>query len=631
METDLQNEERRAHGEGEEGSKTSYYVANDSKDISQNDSGGLPQNSQSPRRDHSPALMNESSTRAPSPPANGGHPLPDVLGTDKNSNIMLIPPQMGLTPEKTSLLHLASQSPPVTAQSLSELGLDAIMNNTRLRMDVNFDKDLHFRPVGGPAKAKATDEYWQAIAIEISIYAFCASNNINLPFHARKSSSNHVFQTRLPKMLDTLREILLTLVPDRDRACINENLETKFLMTQVEKGVLNLVGVAEWLAILMKTHCAPMRDHMADDMVEHIRSGCQLQDTNKISEGLRQLFAILESMKLDVANHQIRAFRLYLIKDSVEYLKIHSGSVLKDSLKSSEEARDAKSWYLEHRERRSNHPQPVPNNFESAKILFEGLMPILCAFDSTISFPNSFVLDFDRLCNIRNNIETLVMLRVCCQVFNGVVGRVDGDISSAAYCSLQSRILPVIQYGEHTANKADPFGNSPLGRFEHNIPNIALEIARVAQTMQDGRSRLAYPDEQIIHSVSDQLHPFRNQLFWDIRDRVQKELQCIAVSFAKQYWCMTALDIADSQHLTPDSVSFLQVPDIQYLGKRLAHIGVLHWRVWAPLLYSPEDRVLSGPQFVAPGMIDEAREINMEDVAGPPRLERRNIGNPGPS
>ncbi|OJD18878.1 hypothetical protein AJ78_01133 [Emergomyces pasteurianus Ep9510] len=620
METGLQNEERRAHGESEDVSKISYYAANDSKDVSENDSGGLHQNSQSPRGDHSPALMNERSPGAPSPHSSTA---------DINSKTILVPPQMGLTPDKTSLLHCANQSPPVTAHSLSELGLDAIMKNTRLRMDVNFDKDLHFRPVGGPAKAKAADEYWQAIAIEISIWAFCASNNINLSFDARNSSSNHVFQARLPTMLDTLREILLTLVPDRDRACIKENLETKFLMTQVEKGVLNLVGLAEWLAVLMKTHCAPMRDHMADDMVEHIRSGCQLQDMNKISEGLRQLFAILESMKLDVANHQIRAFRLYLIEDSVEYLKKNSGSVLTSSPKSSEETQDAKSWYLGHRGRYYNCSQPVPNNFESAKILFEGLLPILCAFDSTIPLPNSFALDLDRLHNVRNNIETLVMLQVCSQVFNGVVSCINGDISSETYCSLQSRILSIIHYGEHSAHQNDPFGHSTIRRFESNIPNIALEIARVAQTIEDGSSRLAYPAERIIHSVSDRLHPFINNLFWDVRDRVQQELQSVTVSFAKQYWCMTALDIADSQHVgqLPDSVPLPRVPDIQCLGKRLAHIGVLHWRVWAPLIYSPEDGALSGSHFVAPGVTGE----DLDNLPRPPSLGQRNIANPDPS
>ncbi|EEH08822.1 conserved hypothetical protein [Histoplasma capsulatum G186AR] len=627
METGLQNEDRRAHGESEDVSNKSYYVANDSNNVSQNDLGNLHENSQSPRGDHSPALMNESSPRAPSPTTEGDHPSPRSSATDVNSKIMLVPPQMGLTPEEVALLQHASQSPPVTADSLSELGLDAITKNTQLRIDVNFDKDLHFRPVGGPVKAKMANEYWHAVAIEISIFTFGAYNNINLSFWVRSASSSHkVFRARLPNMLDTLREILLTLVPDRERSCIKEHLETKFLVAQVEKGVLNLVGLAEWLAVLLKTHCAPMRDQMADDMVEQVRNGYQLQDMIQVSKGLHQLFVILESMKLDVANHQIRAFRLYLIEDSVEYLRKHYDFVIKKSQQSFKEAQNSKNWYIMHRRRCNLSSQQVPNNFESAKILFEGLSSILCSFDRTIRLPDSFALDFDRLYNIRNNIETLALLQVCCHAFNSVVG---GDVSSTIYCSLQSRILSIIQYGEHAACENDPSGHPLIARFEANMQNIALEIARVAQMMRGERSLVTYPDERIIHFVSNQVHP-RHRHFEAVRDRVQQELKSIALNTAKQYWRMSALEIADSQHLhqQPDLVSWPQIPDIQWIGKRLAHIGVLHWRIWAPLLYSPEDGELSSSPFIAPGTVGDMRGFDAEDASDPPGLERHSAGRP---
>ncbi|EEQ87804.1 hypothetical protein RJZ56_002295 [Blastomyces dermatitidis] len=602
METGLQNEERRAHGESEDVSNKSYYVTNDSNDESQNALGKLGQNSQSPRGDHSPALMNESPPRASSPTADGDYPSPHSSVADINSKAMLIPPQLSLSPEEVLLLHRASRFPPVTADSLSELGLDAIMKNTQLRMDVNFDKDLHFRPVGGPAKAKMTNDYWQAIAIEISIFNFGASNSINLFFGARRSSSCQVFQARLPNMLDALREILLTLVPDRDRVYIKEHLDTKFLMTQVEKGVLNLVRLAEWLAILLKTHCAPMRDHMSDDMVEHIRNGCQFQDMNEVSKGLHQLFAILESMKLDVANHQIRAFRLYLIEDSVEYLRKHYDFFIKKSMKSSSEAQNSKIWYFVHWREFHTDSEPVHNDFESAKILFEALSLNLCSFCQP-PFPDSFALDFDRLCNIRTNIETFTLLRLCCQAFTMVV---NGDVSAALYYSLQSRILSILQYDEHTPHENDVSGHSLIARFEANTPSIALEIARMAHMMKEGSSLVTCPDTRVIHFISDQLSP-RNRPFEAVRQCVQRELKNIAVNFASQYWHMTALDIADSQQFEQrsDYVSWPQVPDIQCLGKRLAHIGVLHWRIWAPLLYYPGEGGLSGSRFVAPGVVDE--------------------------
>ncbi|PGH03792.1 hypothetical protein AJ79_07268 [Helicocarpus griseus UAMH5409] len=593
METDLQNEGRRAHGESEDASNNSYYVATDSNSAPKKSSRGFHHNSQSPRRDHSP-LMIENSPTVPSPNHHGRH-LPQSSEPNPGDKIMFIPPQRALSPEEVSLLLRAGDTPPVTKQSLGELDLNAIMDNIQLRMDVNFDRDLHFRPVGGEAKTKAANEYWQAIAIEISIYAFCAHNNIEFTFDIPYSPLQHqVFKARLPKMLETLKAVLLTLVPERDCQCVEENLDDSFLLKQLEKGVLNLVGLAEWLANLLKTHCAPMRDQMADEMVEHIRRGFQLQNMNDVAEGLKQLFAILESMKLDVANHQIRAFRILLIHDSVNALRKHffKKQRIQDNLK---EAQCARDWYVGCRspQRYGHHLLPVPDNFESAKALFDGLFSHLFSFNSNRWLPYTFSLDFDRLCNIQDNIETLVMLEVCWRVFNGTVRRLHGDVSlcSSTYTSLQSRILSIVEYGEHAIGENSSLpGNTTIARFQTNIPNIALEIARAAHMLQGRNSGAACPDGNTVIVVLGQLNSLfwlKSPLFWDICRDVQQRLQNVTVDFAEQYWSMTTLDIADSQHLRPqlDCMSLPQIPDLQCIAKRLAHIGVLHWRVWAPELY----------------------------------------------
>jgi hypothetical protein len=56
--------------------------------------------------------------------------------------------------------------------------------------------------------------------------------------------------------------------------------------------------LATWLAALLKTHCAPMRDEWADRMVEQIKEGSLSQEPREIVNGLQTLFSILEAMKL---------------------------------------------------------------------------------------------------------------------------------------------------------------------------------------------------------------------------------------------------------------------------------------------------------------------------------------------
>jgi hypothetical protein len=99
-------------------------------------------------------------------------------------------------------------------------------------------------------------------------------------------------------MFDALKELLETLVPDRDHPKIAENLDMPLLMQQVRKGVLDIVRLSRWIADLLKSHCAPMRDDWADEMAAKIEEGCSQPDMGLIVNGLEKLFSFLEAMKL---------------------------------------------------------------------------------------------------------------------------------------------------------------------------------------------------------------------------------------------------------------------------------------------------------------------------------------------
>lgn len=217
---------------------------------------------------------------------------------------MFVPPAMRLSANQLKLLFTADRLPPVTKHTLSELDLDRIMRNINLRVDVNFDPGLHFMPVDGGKLAdrrRSSKGYYEALALEMSIYAFCASkgmvgdNNANAQCNP---SSLIPFEPRLPAMLETLQDVLGTLVPERDHFCVMENLDVPFLMQQIRKGVLDMVSLAKWLGDLLKTHCAPMRDVFVNRMVTQIEEGCVAQDMYQLAQGLRTMFGVLEAMKL---------------------------------------------------------------------------------------------------------------------------------------------------------------------------------------------------------------------------------------------------------------------------------------------------------------------------------------------
>lgn len=198
------------------------------------------------------------------------------------------------TVECAEALHYftsATKEPPITKKSLGELDISSIINNSKLRHDVNFDRELHFRPnMDGPkgrAKREAHSGYWFAITTELDLYGWMIQRSVSVEMIK-------LCQKRIPAMFDAISEILKNLVPERDQPAVDQHLDKLMVMQEIEKGVCDFVNIAEWLAKLLKRHCAPMRDDMVDKMVEKIRRGT----SRWISEGLGDLFAVLEAMKL---------------------------------------------------------------------------------------------------------------------------------------------------------------------------------------------------------------------------------------------------------------------------------------------------------------------------------------------
>ncbi|KAE8374116.1 T-complex protein 11-domain-containing protein [Aspergillus bertholletiae] len=511
-----------------------------------------------------------------------------------SSEAMCIPQGLGLSAEEYNLLLTAKRYPPVTKSTLSELDLPCIMSNINLRMDANFDRDLHFKPdldgEKGRRKRKEAADYWEAMATEITIYAFCAAHQQLTPGDSMWADQQQSFEPRLPSMFDTLQDVLKTLVPERDHPSVMQNLDVPLLMQQIQKGVLNMVDVASWLAALLKTHCAPMRDEWADRMVEQISSGSQSQDSVEIVRGLQTLFAILEAMKLDVANHQIRAFRVLLIEDTIPFLRDYFRSKIE---RDNFHVESSRLWYQELRERDLSRMEEKPSSFRPLATLFGGLSDLLLQFHTPESFPETFIFDSDRLWQLRACLQSLITLDVCWEVFQRCVHSLKRHYptQAQAYATFRSRIEPFMDESEDYRQR------SP--QWMKNIRCIALEIARFACKPYD--CDVTVVPDSVLARIENQLETHllgESELFQHFQRLWRETLMTATMSFAQQYLGMSPLAICESQRSHPHSPVSQQHYGIERIAMRLAHMGVLHWRVWAPILYvresvSPTDMAMS--------------------------------------
>lgn len=209
-----------------------------------------------------------------------------------------------------SAFQKASLLPPVTAEALSELDVLRILNNPKLRHDVNFDRELHFRPNmdGGRGKTKimAADEYWRALLAEFILYNVIGGEFENCEDAQEVQECTRrmaASQLRLPALFQTIKEILVTLVPEKDHVMIEGRLDVSLIMIEISKGLFDITGLAQWLCRLLKQHCAPMRDYWVDIMGDHAAQAARLHIDKRLGEKelvttLKQLLGILESMKL---------------------------------------------------------------------------------------------------------------------------------------------------------------------------------------------------------------------------------------------------------------------------------------------------------------------------------------------
>lgn len=126
------------------------------------------------------------------------------------------------------------------------------------------------------------------------------------------------------KLFEEIREILLSfLTPGGNRlhSQICEVLDIDLIRQQAEHSAVDIQGLANYVISTMGKICAPVRD-------EDIR---ELKATTNIVEMLRQIFRVLDLMRMDMTNFVIRNIRPHIQHHLVEYERNKFQEVLEET------------------------------------------------------------------------------------------------------------------------------------------------------------------------------------------------------------------------------------------------------------------------------------------------------------
>ena len=194
--------------------------------------------------------------------------------------------------------------------------------------------------------------------------------------------------------------------------------------------------------------------------------------------------------------------------------------------------------------------------------------------------PPTFTLDYIRLRTLQTQIQGLIFQTGCRWTFEEVLDKLEwrGSIPRFSCDALFARIAAVIS--------EDPTRGCLAQQTEH----VTLEIVRGAYKTCNVQGVPTFEDEEfarsnLIYASDPATNVFKvlyRYLEEDLCELVEEEVEAIKD--------LTPMQISNrylpefSVH-TPPQHAISQQADLLRVAQQIAHISVLHWRVWAPILY----------------------------------------------
>lgn len=465
--------------------------------------------------------------------------------------------------------------PPVSLQSLREIDLHEILKNPQLRHDILFDPQLQFRPnldgERGRKKKMAVDKYWEDVQRE------CESYIVEKKFNQLDS--------RLPPLFQTLKEILISLLPSKDVEQVNEVMDIDLLIQQLKKFAFDFVSLAQWLSQIFKSHCAPMRDLWVDEMTMKFTILKQENSISSLVDGLRMIFSILELMKLDVANHQIRILRPVLMETLVDFERNYFTQMIN---RCKMNLQDSTSWFV------TNYQSCQDKSIKLKELSTMSILKLLSCRHMVMSFPTSLSFDHARLVLLRADIRQLVCLQLCILLFKQMLFQEPASVSyrqelvkPESINRLKKEILAIV---------TNDNGNI---KWTRNVGAISLQLCKLVITSPEEAERgiLKTPKESTVEFAFNwlikQTQPSSN-LYGIMEERIFKQLLEIANVFKDDEMlkeesnssAQTTTNTSAKSTITQTSTSptvkeeLDENNELNQLGMRVAKLCNFHWNVF---------------------------------------------------
>jgi hypothetical protein len=252
--------------------------------------------------------------------------------------------------------------------------------------------------------------------------------------------------------------------------------------------------------------------------------------------------------------------------------------------------------------------------------LIDGIITAVFADAGTEKLPRSFQFDQKRIERASSDMMDLVHLEIGLLVFDELcfwlTSGQPGSISSKTNSELPARILALV---DEQHEVGDP--------WQISISDVALELTRAACTAC-GYADYLIPD-CLIHGTFLRLKRlFAGQdpecaVIWET---FKVELGGRVMQHAQVFNNMTVLAMSEAQRNWQKQreqeqalrqSSLRPLPEVEDIARRIAHVGIIHWKIWAQLVYLDDGEQAATEEGTAmvkaqpdPTMVRDAVEIS---------------------
>ncbi|XP_011385292.1 T-complex protein 11-like protein 2 isoform X1 [Pteropus medius] len=372
------------------------------------------------------------------------------------------------------------------------------------------------------------------------------------------------------KLFEEIREILLSfLTPggNRLRNQICEVLDTDLIRQQAEHSAVDIQGLANYVISTMGKLCAPVRD---DDIRE-------LKSTGNIVEVLRQIFHVLDLMKMDMVNFTIRSLRPHLQRQLVDYERTKFQEILEETPSALDQTTEwikesVNEELLSLSETAENNSKP---SLRPTLVLNNSYLKLLQWDYQKKELPETLMTDGARLQELTEKLNQLKLIACLSLITNSIVGAITEGLPDLA--NRLKRVSAVLLEGmnKETFNLKEVLNSIGVQTcaevnktlMERGLPTLNAEV----QANLVGQFSSIEEEENPIRSLIDK----RIQLY-------MKNLLCLP----SPQKCMPPM---------PGGLAVIQ-QELEVLGCQYANIVNLNKQVYGPFYANILRKLLFGEE-----------------------------------